>query len=318
VRITRLEHEHFDWILGAGGAAEVRRVAEAAEAADGREVLNEAAVLTLRHRGLGTGVLLLAEGGDPDGAGAGDGGGALGFAYVHGLSGPGRPELDLAVAPEARRRGVGTALVEAVDDALAGIPLTAWSHGDHPGAAALAARAGYRAVRELWLMRRPADAAPVTAGSGSPYRLRAFRPVADDAAFLALNAEAFASHPEQGALDQHGLVERTGQEWFDPAGFLVAESPDGNGLAGFHWTKVHPVAPGGSPVGEVYVIGVAPAAQGSGLGRRLLAAGLEHLRSRGVGEVVLYVEADNTAAVRLYQSFGFTHASRDTDVMYAR
>jgi mycothiol synthase len=148
--------------------------------------------------------------------------------------------------------------------------------------------------------------------------LRTFRPGEDDAAFLALNAEAFASHPEQGGLDQHGLVERTSQAWFDPEGFLVAESPEGTGLAGFHWTKVHPASPGTAPVGEVYVIGVAPAAQGTGLGRHLLAAGLEHLRSRGVGEVVLYVEADNTAAVRLYSSFGFTHAPRDTDVMYAR
>ena len=311
MRITRLEHDRFDWLLGAGGAAEVRRVADAAQAADGREVLNEAAVLTLRHRGLGTGVMLLAETGERAAGGAG----ALGFAYVHGLSGPGRPELDLAVAPEARRQGVGRALLAEVDEALAGIPLTAWSHGNHPGAAALAARTGYRPVRELWLMRRPAT--PLAVTPGSRYRLRPFRPGADDAAFLALNAEAFAAHPEQGALDQHGLVERTAQEWFDPTGFLVAEAPSGDALVGFHWTKVHPATAGEAPVGEVYVIGVAPAARGTGLGRHLLVAGLEHLLGRGVGEVVLYVEADNTAAVRLYESFGFTHASRDTDVMYA-
>jgi len=315
VRIRRLEDEHFDWTLGSGGAAEVRRIAGSAEAADGREVLNEAAVLTLRHRGLGTGVLLLAEGDEPDGP---EGSDALGFAYVHGLSGVGRPELDLVVAPEARRQGVGRALLDTVDAVLSGIPITAWSHGDHPGAAALAARTGYRAVRELWLMRRPADAVPTTATAASRYHVRAFRPGADDAAFLAVNAEAFASHPEQGSLDQHGLVERTSQEWFDPAGFLVAESPDGTGLVGFHWTKVHPAAPGTAPVGEVYVIGVAPGTQGTGLGRHLLAAGVEHLLGRGVGEVVLYVEADNSAAVRLYQSFGFSHAARDTDVMYAR
>ena len=314
MRITRLEPERFDWVLGDGGAAEVRRIAAAAQAADGREVLNEAAVLTLRHRGLGTGVLLLAEEGErgrPDA-------GALGFGYVHGLSGPGRPELDLVVAPDARRRGVGRALVDAVEVVLQGIPLTAWSHGDHPGAAALARRTGFRAVRELWLMRRPADAPlpPPRPGTATP-ALRPFRPGADDDAFLALNAAAFASHPEQGALDHHGLVERTTQEWFDPEGFLLADLPSGAGLAGFHWTKVHPAAADGTTTGEVYVIGVAPAAQGTGLGRHLLAAGLEHLHGRGVGEVVLYVEADNSAAIRLYESFGFSHAPRDTDVMYA-
>jgi mycothiol synthase len=310
VRITRLEDERFDWILGTGGAAEVRRIAESASTYDGRDVLNEAALLTLRNRGLGTGVLLLAEETDPAG-GAGE---PLGFAYVHGLSGTGRPELDLAVAPSARRRGVGRALVAGVDAALTGIPLTAWSHGDHPGAAALADRTGFRPVRALWLMRRPGDV-PVPEADTSRFRLRPFRPGADDAAFLALNAEAFADHPEQGGLDRHGLLERTAQDWFDPVGFLVAETPDGDGLAGFHWTKVHPGEP---VVGEVYVIGVAPAAQGTGLGRELLSAGLEHLRSRGVGEVVLYVEADNVPAVRLYRSFGFTHDTQDTDVMYAR
>jgi mycothiol synthase len=312
VRIRRLEDERFGWAEGSGGAAEVRRVADAVQAADGHEVLNEAAVLTLVHHGLGTGVVLLAE----------DGERPLGFAYVHGLSGVGRPELDLAVAPAARGNGVGRALVAAVDDVLDGIPLTAWSHGDHPGAAALAARTGFEAVRALWLMRRPADAvlpAPRTPQSAGPrHRLRSFRPGEDDAAFLALNAAAFASHPEQGKLDQHGLDERTSSEWFDPAGFLVAEDPSGDGLAGFHWTKVHLPAAKQQPVGEVYVIGVAPGAQGSGLGRRLLAAGLEHLRQRGVAEVELYVEAENATAVRLYESFGFSHAREDTDVMYAR
>jgi len=322
VRIRRLEDERFDWILGAGGAAEVRRIAEAATAYDGREVLNEAALLTLRNRGLGTGVLLLAEDTEDtedteDADDADPAGEPLGFAYVHGLSGLGRPELDLAVAPPARRRGVGRSLLAALDETLTGIPLTAWSHGDHPGAAALADRTGFRPVRALWLMRRPADA-PVPDAGSSGFRLRPFRPGVDDSAFLALNAKAFADHPEQGGLDQHGLVERTAEEWFDPAGFLVAETPDGDGLAGFHWTKVHPAPPGESPVGEVYVIGVDPSAQGTGLGRQLLSAGLQHLRTRGAGEVVLYVEADNVPAVRLYRSFGFTHDSQDTDVMYAR
>jgi mycothiol synthase len=86
-------------------------------------------------------------------------------------------------------------------------------------------------------------------------------------------------------------------------------------LKGFHWTKVHP---GDPAYGEVYVIGVDPSARGTGLGKALLAAGLEHLHGKGLGEVVLYVEADNHSAVQLYTSYGFTHAASDTDVMYAR
>jgi mycothiol synthase len=291
--VTRLDHASFDWASGAGGAAEVRRIADSALDHDGRESLNEAAVLTLRNRGLDTGLLFLA--------------GDEGFAYVHGLSGGGRPELDLVVEPSARGRGVGTALARAALDAVDGIPVTAWSHGNHPAAAALAGRLGFEAVRELWLMRRPPSpvpAAPVPEG----FTIRAFEPGTDDKAFLDVNAAAFADHPEQGSLDQRGLDERKAEEWFDPEGFLVA-SRDGS-LVGFHWTKVHP-----DGTGEVYVIGVHPSAQGSGIGRALLAAGLRVLD--GAPEVVLYVEAANTGTVRLYESHGFTHAAKDTDVLYA-
>ena len=306
MRVTRPEPEQFDWRSGSGGAADVRRITDAAEAVDGRAALNEAAVLSLRNHGLDTGILFLAQ--DEQGS-------AQGFAYLHGLHGPGRPELDLVVAPDARGRGLGTALAEAALDAVEGIPLTAWSHGNHPAAGALATRLGLRAVRELWLMRRKASGDVPKAVVPAGVVIRPFRPGEDDTGFLRVNASAFATHPEQGSLDQRGLDERKAEEWFDPEGFLVADKDFE--VVGFHWTKVHPAAGATPSYGEVYVIGVDPGMQGSGLGRALLAAGLEHLRGRGLGEVVLYVEADNATAVQLYHRFGFGHAPADTDVMYA-
>ena len=72
------------------------------------------------------------------------------------------------------------------------------------------------------------------------------------------------------------------------------------------------------PFGEVYVVGIAPDAQGGGLGRLLTLTGLHHLAGRGLGEVILYVEADNAPAVAVYERLGFTHAGADTHVMYAR
>ena len=126
---------------------------------------------------------------------------------------------------------------------------------------------------------------------------------------MRVNAAAFASHPEQGAMDLDGLRERMAEDWFDPAGLLVADS--GDGLLGFHWTKRH-----SAEVGEVYVVGIDPAAQGRGLGRVLTAAGLAHLASVGVSEVILYVESDNAAGRRLYEGLGFTHEAVDTHVQY--
>jgi mycothiol synthase len=66
----------------------------------------------------------------------------------------------------------------------------------------------------------------------------------------------------------------------------------------------------------VYVVGVAPEAAGRGLGRVLTLAGLHHLRSSGLRSVLLYVDEDNTTAIRTYERLGFTRYS--TDVQYSR
>jgi ribosomal protein S18 acetylase RimI-like enzyme len=50
---------------------------------------------------------------------------------------------------------------------------------------------------------------------------------------------------------------------------------------------------------------VAPAAQGSGLGRRLLLALLEEAARRGQRTVRLEVRSDNVVAQRLYAAHGF-------------
>jgi mycothiol synthase len=101
---------------------------------------------------------------------------------------------------------------------------------------------------------------------------------------------------------------------------LPAETGGDRPLLGFHWTKVHgAVGAEGhqhDPIGEVYVLGVDPSAQGLGLGRALTLAGLAHLRGRGLDQAMLYVDEGNPAAVRLYQKLGFARWS--TDVCFRR
>lgn len=223
---------------------------------------------------------------------------------------PASPRLDVVVAPEARRQGWGGALVSHARASVTPHSLELWSHGDLPSAAALADRLGFDRVRALWMMRRDLDAdLPAVPAIDPSVRIRTFRPGEDEPAWLALNARAFADHPEQGRTTRTDLDRRIAQPWFDPKGFFVAER-DGQ-LVGFHWTKVHDADP---PIGEVYVVGVDPDVQGLGLGRILTLVGLHHLRDRGLREVLLYVDAANAPAIAVYTRLGFAHT--DTDVMY--
>ncbi|MEU7616261.1 mycothiol synthase [Micromonospora rifamycinica] len=212
--------------------------------------------------------------------------------------------VELVVRPGFRRRGTGRALARGVLSAATG-PVRAWAHGDHPSAAALAVDLGLTRSRVLWQFRRPL-AEPVPAPRlPAGVTLRSFRPGEDDAAWLALNARAFAEHPEQGRWTIDDLRTRLAEPWFDPAGFLLAVDPSDGRLLGFHWTKVHE-RPGSARIGEVYVVGVDPAAHGGGLGRALTTAGLAYLRDRrGLDRVMLYVDESNTAAVSLYERLGF-------------
>jgi len=142
--------------------------------------------------------------------------------------------------------------------------------------------------------------------------VRTFRRGADEEAWLEVNRRAFAHHPEQGSWTRDDLELREAEDWFDAAGFFIAER-DGR-VIGFHWTKVHPAEAGGSPIGEVYVVGVDPGQQGGGLGRALTLAGMAHLQRLGLDQVMLYVDESNTPAVKMYTSLGFDRWS--TDVMY--
>ncbi|HEV7207476.1 MAG TPA: mycothiol synthase, partial [Mycobacteriales bacterium] len=194
-----------------------------------------------------------------------------------------------------------------------------WAHGHHPAAQALAHHAGFARTRVLWQMRRSL-LAPVPAPRWpAGVTVRTFDVGQDEPAWIACNARAFARHPEQGGWTIQDLLLREAEPWFDPAGFFLAER-DGR-LAGFHWTKIHGAEARHGPaghehpaIGEVYVVGVDPSAQGTGLGAALTLRGLQHLRAEGLTQVLLYVDEDNPRAVALYERLGFT--KWDSDITY--
>ncbi|MFD8935926.1 mycothiol synthase [Streptomyces sp. NPDC059578] len=232
----------------------------------------------------------------------------VGYAQLEDTDPVEAPAAELVVRPALRGRGHGRALGTALL-AATGKRLRVWAHGGHSAARHLAQVLGLTLFRELRQMRRPLTALdlpdPVLPEGVT---VRTFVVGRDDADWLALNAAAFAHHPEQGSLTQRDLDARTSQPWFDPSGFFLAER-DGE-LVGFHWTKVHAE----EGLGEVYVLGVRPGVQGGGLGKALTTIGLRHLAATGAPTAMLYVDADNTAAVKVYERLGFV--THETDLMY--
>ncbi|MGH4006935.1 MAG: mycothiol synthase [Pseudonocardiaceae bacterium] len=284
-----------------GQSAAAAGLLAAAAIEDGVDPISEAAALRLQQRSStrpASWVHLLAHD---------DGGVLVGYAGLDERAQ--RRTAEFAVHPEHRRSGVAAALLAALLDRVDG-PLWVWAHGEHPAALRLAQRAGLVRERELWQLRRRLAVGIPLRALPDGVTLRSFVPGEDEAGVVRVNNRAFSWHPEQSQLDVSELAVRQAQPWFDPKGFLLAVDSQDR-LLGFHWTKVHP-----DGRGEVYVLGVDPVAQGTGLGGALLVAGLEHLRERGLAEVLLYVESDNAAAVRTYRKLGFTH--HHTDVEFLR
>ncbi|QPK82952.1 mycothiol synthase [Corynebacterium qintianiae] len=229
----------------------------------------------------------------------------VGIAAIAGDS-----SVEMAVDPDFRRGGIGSALMAAVFEHAPGAGF--WAHGDLPAAQALAARRGLSPTRELLVMEISGAALEEVAHATIPEGFEALSysdavarwgRAGVESAWLRANNEAFEWHPEQGGWDEERLHRAMEAEWFDPEGvrFLY----EGESLAGFHWTKMHP-----DGTGEVYVVGLDSSYRRKGLGDPLLRIGLEFLAGRGSSQVKLYVEADNGPAVKRYENLGFVTAER--------
>lgn len=314
-RVTRLERPSPDDVEA------VLALATVAGAADGTESLSEDATLRLRHAEPGTVTHLTLR--QPDGF-------LVGYAQVEFRTDGGEVGAELVVHPMHRRQGLGRTLVEAMVAAAArdagptarggtstgAGDLLVWAHSDHPSAAALALDLGFDRARVLWQLRRSLRDPLPEPGLPDGVSVRAFRPGEDDQAWLAVNQRAFADHPEQGRWTLADLRLRLAEPWFDPDGFLLAVEDSTGRIVGFHWTKVHGAAGRSPATGEVYVLGVDPAAHRVGLGRALSLAGLHHLRNQGLTRVMLYVDESNERAMALYTRLGFANWLRH--VQYRR
>jgi mycothiol synthase len=146
--------------------------------------------------------------------------------------------------------------------------------------------------------------------------IRSFLPGLDSSNWLSLNNKVFKDHPEQSDWQLSDLNHRINEEWFDEKGFFIATIDDQ--LIGSTWTKIHGALThdhGGShdhpAIGEIYITAVDPKYVNMGLGRALTITALNYLKYQGLNDAMLYVDFNNSKALKLYNQLGFTESGKD-------
>jgi mycothiol synthase len=290
--------------LGQGDVAAVRGLLDAATAADAHAALDEHAWLDLVQGGREgfAGLVAWEDGHDHP----------VGYAQV--TRGKDSWALEFVVDPHHRVPGndIGLDLVRQATQVIAaegGGHVHMWVNQPRPEHDRIAAAVGLAPGRVLYQMRRPLPVElspdePAETGWVTDITTTPFRVGVDEDEWLEVNNRAFQWHPEQGGWDRATLEQREAQGWFDPTGFLLHHDDEGR-LDGFCWTKVHKDTE--PPLGEIYVIAADPErrVRTPGLGRALVLAGLDYLSGCGLGMGMLYVDAGNGSAVKLYVDLGF-------------
>jgi mycothiol synthase len=239
----------------------------------------------------------------------------IGYAHLDQTDLVAGPSVELVVDPNHRSFGIGKQLLSKAVK-ICGQNLRLWVHGENEAAAALANSFNFEKIRTVLQMQKHLTSIEKLPELDPKITIRSFLPGLDSNDWLTLNNKVFKDHPEQSDWQISDLNHRLGEEWFDEKGFFIASL--NNKMIGSTWTKIHGALThdhGGShdhpALGEIYITAVDPAYSGGGLGRALTITALNYLKYQGLTDAMLYVDFDNTRALKLYKSLGFTESGKD-------
>ncbi|HET7728321.1 MAG TPA: GNAT family N-acetyltransferase [Candidatus Limnocylindrales bacterium] len=224
------------------------------------------------------------------------------------------------VHPDARRRGIGTALhrwararaaeLAAADPRPEPREYRSWGMEAEVGNTALLEAEGFRRIRYGFEMRRPLTGALPTHPLPDGLELRPLLPEHYRTVFAAED-EAFRDHWGHHPFTEGDFKATFDHPDFDPTLWQVAW--DGDEVAGVVFVSVFRAENEqlGLARGWLNRVSVRRPWRGRGLAKALCASACAALRARGLDEAWLGVDAANpTGALRLYEELGFTVAHR--------
>ena len=204
--------------------------------------------------------------------------------------------IDLIVAPSMRRRGIGSALLRAVEQKATAQPTLLQTLSTEPAAAAFARANGYERAWEVWLMgidlpddipepQWPAGVTVRTYG-GEEAEAREIKDLLDVA-----YAEEFHHHP---ATFENWSRFMFDDPMFDAGVWFIAVADGKIVGAALNWDE-----------GYVKDLVVHPDWRGRGLGKALVQQTFREFKRRGLPRVTLKTDSNNpTDAWRLYERVG--------------
>ncbi len=206
------------------------------------------------------------------------------------------------VHPDYRGRGLGSKLYDLVEGqarAQGTNTLMIESNQRHTLLHEFLARRGFEFDRYIWTMLLPPDQL-VPAPTWPPgITVRTFVPGQDEQLYWRTFNDTFADHYAHTDMPLEHFVYISQRPSFDPAGAFFAF--EGDKVAGM---CIPLIRAGTEDEGWIDDLGVMPDYRRQGLGRALLLAGVNWLRTK-VSTVKLGVEGKNQRALPLYTSVGF-------------
>lgn len=231
---------------------------------------------------------------------------AVGYAFLHATLAA--PALDVITLPNcASTKLFAELLAAAISTASRNVTL--WTRGWQTTFVETRTKSLRleRTRHVLQLARRVSDV--VHDHFAPPIKVRPATP-SDFARIVEIDTTAFREHPERSLLSSEQLDARLAVADEQHEVLLVAEA--GKSIAGFAWLRPYRNFETRTTATELAVLAVDPRFHKSGIGRALVRHAIHSTQTfYNTDELLLYVDADNAGALRVYFSQGFHDQHRD-------